>query len=331
MNNSYRRPGFFGGFSLFPPIIKILLLSNVAAYIIFNLLLSNLQVGSVPLSLIITKYFALNPLSPVIFRESSGQMIELFFYPWQLFTYMFLHGGFFHLLLNMFALWMFGVELENIWGQKRFLYYYLICGVGAGLCNLLIAPLFTSVGPTVGASGAIYGILVAFGYLFPNRNIYIYGLIPVKAKYLVLFYMLIEIFAVAGNNDSGIAHMAHLGGGVIGLIYLLIFYKGSGMNFFDNQGFKNRFSSYTSSGSRNKTSSIFSNGSSASKNTKEDISNATYQEIEVTDYKKQMENQDKLTEERLNTLLDKVSANGYQSLTESERTELSQLSKKIRY
>lgn len=158
---------------------------------------------------------------------------------------------------------MFGAELENTWGQKRFLTYYMLCGVGAGVCNLLIAPLFTSVGPTVGASGAIYGILVAFGYLFPERKIYIYGLIPVKAKFLVILYMLIELFSVAGGSNSGIAHMAHLGGGVIGLIYLLIYYKGSPMKFFDNSGFKDKFTSYTSSDKRTYSSPVYSNGANA--------------------------------------------------------------------
>ena len=224
MNNFYRRPGFFGGLSLFPPVIKLLLISNIAIFVIFNLLLAGYSVGSMTFDAIILKYFALNPLDPVLTRDSMGQVIKLSFYPWQLVTYMFLHGGFWHLALNMFALWMFGMELENTWGQKRFLTYYMICGVGAGLCNLLIAPLFTTVGPTVGASGAIYGILVAFGYLFPNRVIYIYGLIPLKAKYLVILYMLIELFSVAGGSSSGIAHAAHLGGALIGMLVTISFY-----------------------------------------------------------------------------------------------------------
>ncbi len=140
------------------------------------------------------------------------------------------------LLLNMFALWMFGIELENTWGQKRFLTYYMICGVGAGLCNLLIAPLFTSVGPTVGASGAIYGILVAFGYLFPNRNIYIYVLNSDQSKISRnnLYAIGIIFSQRSGSRMTGIAHIAHLGGGVIGLIYLLIVYRGSPMKFFSN-------------------------------------------------------------------------------------------------
>jgi membrane associated rhomboid family serine protease len=324
--NSYRRPGFFGGFSLFPPVIKLLLLSNVTIYIIFNLLLSGYSVGNVSFDVIVTKYFALNPLKPVLFNE-NGQILQLSFYPWQLVTYMFLHGGFFHLLLNMLALWMFGAELENTWGQKRFLTYYMLCGVGAGVCNLLIAPLFTTVGPTVGASGAIYGILVAFGYLFPNRNIYIYGLIPVKAKYLVILYMLIELFSVAGGSNSGIAHMAHLGGGVIGLVYLLIYYKGSPMKFFENKGFKDKFTSYTSSEKRSYSPPVFTNGT---KTKKEDPSDAKYQDIQVTDYKKEFETQEKLAQEKIDAILDKLSEGGYQSLSEEEKKVLFQESKKLR-
>ncbi len=325
--NSYRRPGFFGGFSFFPPIIKLLLLSNTAIYIIFNLLLSGYSVGGTSFDLIITKYFALNPLVPVMFRDQAGEVIKLSFYPWQLITYMFLHGGFFHLLLNMFALWMFGAELENTWGQKRFLTYYFVCGVGAGLCNLLVAPLFTSVGPTVGASGAIYGILVAFGYLFPNRNIYIYGLIPIKAKYLVVIYMLIELFSAVGGTNSGIAHMAHLGGGVVGLIYLLIFYKGSGNSFFNNPGLKNKFTSFSSSNKRSYSPPVYSNGTNK---TKEDVADAKYQELSTTDYKKDIETQEKLAQEKVDAILDKLSEGGYQSLSEDEKRILFQESKKLR-
>lgn len=327
MNNSYRRQGFFGGFSFFPPVIKLLLLSNVVIYIIFNLLLPGFHVEGMSFDLLVTKYFALNPLTPVVYRDLSGEITTLNFYPWQLVTYMFLHGGFFHLLLNMFALWMFGVELENIWGQKRFLTYYMLCGIGAGLCNLFIAPLFTTVGPTVGASGAIYGILVAFGYLFPDRNIYIYGVFPVKAKFLVIFYMLIEVFSVAGGTNSGIAHMAHLGGGVIGLIYLLIYYKKPGNNFFGNPGiYKDRFTSYMSSDRRTKTTPVYKE----SIKTPKDVSDARFEEIKVTDYKKEMQTQEKLAQEKIDAILDKLSEGGYQNLTPEEKKILFQESKKLR-
>lgn len=277
--------------------------------------------------LLVTKYFALNPLTPVVYRDLSGEITTLNFYPWQLVTYMFLHGGFFHLLLNMFALWMFGMELENIWGQKRFLTYYMLCGIGAGLCNLFIAPLFTTVGPTVGASGAIYGILVAFGYLFPDRNIYIYGVLPVKAKYLVIFYMLIEVFSVAGGTNSGIAHMAHLGGGVIGLIYLLIYYKRPGNNFFSNPGiYKDKFTSYMASDKRTKTPPVYKESKNAPKN----VSDARYEEIKVTDFQKEMQTQEKLAQEKIDAILDKLSEGGYQNLTPEEKRILFQESKKLR-
>ena len=324
--NNFRRPGLFGGFTLFPPVIKLLLLSNVSIFIICNLLLSNFSIGNTSFSVIFTKYFYLNPLKPILFSE-NGQIIQLSFYPWQLITYMFIHGGFFHLLINMFVLWMFGVELENTWGPKRFLTYYMICGIGAGLCNLLIAPLFSSVGPTVGASGAIYGILVAFGYLFPNRNIYIYGLIPIKAKYLVLIYMGLEFFAVAGGSDSNVAHMAHIGGGVVGLIYLLIFYKGSSMKFFENSGFKDKFSSYSSSSKRTYSPPVYSNGTNTKK---EEVAEAKYQDLKVTDYKKDIETQEKLAQEKIDAILDKLSEGGYQSLSEEEKKVLFQESKKLR-
>jgi rhomboid family protein len=325
--NNYRRPGMFGGFTLFPPVIKLLLLSNISIFIIFNVLLSQFSIGNTSFSVIINKYFALDPLKPILFND-NGQILQLSFYPWQLVTYMFLHGGFFHLLLNMFALWMFGIELENTWGPKRFLTYYMICGIGAGLCNLLIAPLFGPVGPTIGASGAIYGILVAFGYLFPNRSIYVYFLIPVKAKYFVIIYMLLELFSAGSGSNDGIAHFAHLGGGVIGLIYLLTVYKGSSsMKFFGNTNLKDKFSSYTSSGKRTHSPPVYSNGTNTKK---EEATDAKYEDLHLTDYKKEIETQERLAQEKIDAILDKLSEGGYQSLTEEEKKILFQESKKLR-
>ncbi|MDQ3193902.1 MAG: rhomboid family intramembrane serine protease, partial [Bacteroidota bacterium] len=139
---------------------------------------------------------------------------------------------------------------------------------------------------------------------------------------------LIELFSVAGGSSSGIAHAAHLGGGVVGLIYLLYFYRGSSMKFFENTGFKDKFTSYTSANKRKQTPPVYSNGAN-SRN--QNVTDAKYQDLSVTDYKKDIETQEKLNEDRLNALLDKVSEGGYQSLSEYERSELSQLSKKIRY
>lgn len=136
---------------------------------------------------------------------------------WTLFTYMFLHGGFSHILFNMLALWMFGSMLERVWGSKEFLKYYLLTGLGGGLCYALFN--MDSFVPTVGASGAIYGLLLAYAVLFPDNIIYIWFVIPVKAKYFAMIFGVIE-FLASFNPGSGVAHLAHLGGMVMGYVYL---------------------------------------------------------------------------------------------------------------
>ncbi|OGL39110.1 MAG: hypothetical protein A2042_07875 [Candidatus Schekmanbacteria bacterium GWA2_38_11] len=140
------------------------------------------------------------------------------FYFWQVFTYQFLHGGLFHILFNMLALWMFGGELERIWGSSSFLKYYFLCGVGAGICTVIF--LSASLNPTIGASGAIYGVLLAYGLLFPDRIIYIYMLFPMKAKHFVILMGAVSFFSSISATQSGIAHIAHLGGMVFGYLYL---------------------------------------------------------------------------------------------------------------
>jgi membrane associated rhomboid family serine protease len=146
------------------------------------------------------------------------------FYLWQLLTYMFLHGGFFHILFNLLALWMFGGELENLWGSRRFLFYFFFCGIGAGiitvLCTMILTPQYQFI-PVIGASGAIYGILLAFGWLFPNRLIYVYFLFPIPAKYFVIIFGLIEFFSSIGGAGGGVSHLTHLGGLLFGLLYML--------------------------------------------------------------------------------------------------------------
>ncbi len=142
-------------------------------------------------------------------------------YIWQLFTYMFLHGNFLHLFFNMFALWMFGCEIERSWGWKAFLRYYVITGVGAGILTFLVSLYFSPNIPTIGASGAVFGILVAYALMFPNRLIYIWFVLPVKAKYLVaIFALLTFIASFRQPQQGGIAHFAHLGGMLIGYVYL---------------------------------------------------------------------------------------------------------------
>jgi membrane associated rhomboid family serine protease len=137
------------------------------------------------------------------------------YFLWQLFTYIFLHGGFSHIFFNLLALWMFGGELESYWGSKKFLFYFFLCGIGAGIFTVL----FSSY-PVIGASGAIYGILLAYGWLFPNRPILIYFLFPIPAKYMVIIFGLIELFSSSSGTGGGIAHLTHLGGLVFGFFYM---------------------------------------------------------------------------------------------------------------
>jgi membrane associated rhomboid family serine protease len=313
-----RRGGLFGGGRLLPQVIKYLLITNITIFILETFFFQNLSVGNVNLGEAFLKNFALWPLSSGLFM------------PWQIVTYMFMHGGFMHILINMFILWMFGFELETIWGPKKFFWYYIMCGVGAGLANLFIAPLFTTVGPTVGASGAIYGILAAFAFLFPNRKIYLYFFIPIKAKYLIVLYMAFDLFSVIGRSDTGIAHVAHLGGAIVGIIYLLITKKTSGTGFFQdvNKG-GGRFTSQFSTPGRKKEST-FGGWNAGTSPKKVQIKEDDFEEVDDHDYKKEMDDNDKTAQEKIDAILDKLSEGGYQSLTEEEKKVLFQESKKLR-
>ncbi len=145
------------------------------------------------------------------------------FKPYQLVTHMFAHGGFFHILFNMYALWIFGSVLERTWGPKKFLIFYFICGLTAGLAQMFLV----SNGVAIGASGAVMGLLAAFAYTFPNVQFYILPFpFPIKAKYLALIYAAIDIFGGFSGGDN-VAHFAHLGGLVAGFI-LCIFWHNNG-------------------------------------------------------------------------------------------------------
>lgn len=209
------------GFSFLPPVVKNLLILNV----LFFLADISLQTRGIDL----TQWLGLHYITAQDF------------YPWQFITYMFMHGNFSHLFFNMFALWMFGYALENHWGSKRFLVYYLITGVGAaliqtGVLALEIRGMTQSLPPfaaqhyinqivTVGASGAVYGILLAFGMCFPNVPIFLYFSFPIKAKWFVIIYGVIELFAGIGGTADGVAHFAHLGGMIFGLLLILYWRK----------------------------------------------------------------------------------------------------------
>ena len=296
------RPQFFGGWNLFPPVIKALLIANVAVWLVLDFLLAPFRLGGVPIFQVFGEYLALWPLGTN-------------FWPWQLFTYMFVHGGFWHLFFNMFALWMFGMELENTWGSRKFLIYYLVCGLGAGVANLLVAPLVGQIAPTVGASGAVFGVLIAFGMLFPNRLIYLYFLLPVKAKYLVAGWIAIELFYGVTGTSDGIAHVAHLGGAAVGFLFVaidsdmiplrewLIGFKGEGRPPFV--------------------------GSNRIRQTESRVKEATFHEIHTGLTRKRDDATSEVTQEIVDAILDKISKDGYQNLTEEEKRILNEASKKI--
>ena len=136
---------------------------------------------------------------------------------WQPFTYLFFHGGIWHLLINMFVLWMFGSELERLWGKEHFLKYYFVTGVGAGLVTMIFG--LNSMTPIVGASGAVYGVLLAYGLTYPNRTVYLYGIIPIKSLWFVIGIGVIA-FMSSFDNVSQISHLTHLSGMMIGYLML---------------------------------------------------------------------------------------------------------------
>lgn len=231
------------GFQVLPLIVKNLLIINALVF-----LAQKAFEGSTGFS--IEKYFALHDIHSVYFK------------PHQLISYMFLHGSFEHILFNMFALWMFGSTLENYWGPKKFLIFYLLCGIGAGALHLgvlyyenemLIRDTYQKIASlgegaqlealkqmyiqintsTLGASGSVFGCLAAFGYLFPNSLIYLYFFIPIKAKWFVLMYGAMELFlGIQNSAGDNVAHWAHLGGALIGFLLVLYWNKTNRRKFY---------------------------------------------------------------------------------------------------
>lgn len=265
------------------------------------------------------------------------------FRPWQLFTYMFMHAGWQHLFFNMFAVWMFGRIMEQTMGPRRFLIYYIVCGLGAGLMQELVQlaeywylglagyeqiVISGTVTPmaeylnrwnTVGASGAVYGILLAFGMTFPNERMFIFPIpVPIKAKYFVVGFAVIELLSALSQKGDGIAHMAHLGGMLVGLL-LLLYWRNGGGNGYNRGGYGNY-------GSHNNTWNNFRNRFTSMFKKKEPHIDIRYggrynQEAAYRQQKKQ-------DEEELNRILDKVKKNGYDGLTPEEKKRLFDITRK---
>ncbi len=300
------------GFKVLPTVVKNLLIINILMYVAtFTLNRFNID---------LTDTLGLH------FFKASG------FHLYQFITYMFMHANFGHLFFNMFALWMFGNTLENLWGSKRFLLYYMVCGIGAGLCQELvqyiqytttladyanvnlggqIVPMDTYLNmmTTVGASGAIYGLLLAFGMTFPDARIYVYFLIPMKAKWFVVIFAVIELLLGFQGVDN-VAHFAHLGGMLFGLLLILYWRKnpaGPNKNF---RKWKDVLQSWKN---------------------KRNVKYTPYEEIKDEPRVSRDDgeyNRQKAEKERdVDALLDKISKSGYASLTDEEKEFLFKNSK----
>ena len=269
------------GFKVLPTIVKHLLIINVLMYFAYYVLLKQ---GIINLNY----YLGIWSLSTGLFRI------------WQPLTYMFMHGSFDHLFFNMFSLWMFGSALENYWGSKRFLFYYLVCGIGAGLLNMLVPGAHVS----VGASGAVYALLLAFGMMWPNNYIYLYFLVPIRTKWFIIGMIVIELFEGIFRSTDGIAHFAHLGGMLIGFLIILYWKRHGGMtgdfsikNWFNSLKNRKKYTRY------------------------EEVYDKVPRSDEEYNYQKAQKERD------IDAILDKVAKSGYESLSKEEKDFLFKNSK----
>ena len=199
------------------PVVRTLLVLNGLVF------LAELTYGRA-----LIDWFALWPYD--LFSSAPLEAGAQPFWPWQVVTYAFLHGSFLHIFLNMYALWLFGTRLEYVWGERRFTIYYFSCVIGAAATQLIVSEISLLQGgeayPVLGASGGVFGLLLAFGLLFPETELLLlFPPIPIKAKWFVLGYGAIELFAGVTGTVEGVAHFAHLGGMLTGWL-LLIYWRG---------------------------------------------------------------------------------------------------------
>jgi membrane associated rhomboid family serine protease len=227
-----------------------------------------------------------------------------YFHFYQFVTYLFLHGSFTHLFFNMFALWMFGCVIERVWGSKKYLFYYLACGIGAGLCQELVQFLTGSISLTIGASGAVYAILLAFGLTFPDERMFIFPLpIPIKAKWFVMGYVAIELFSAVNMPGDGVAHMAHLGGMLFGFLIIRYWQRHPYKQFDINAG-------------RDFLNNIFKKKSDPFEHQKRQQQQQRQGRPE-TDMEYNERKQKRQAE--VDRILDKIRMSGYDSLTKAEK------------
>ncbi len=302
-----------------PNITKNLLIINVLAFLAMVALEAFTRQSGNPIDL--------NDILGLHFFMASD------FHIYQLITYMFMHGGWQHIFFNMFALWMFGGVVENVLGPKKFLFYYILCGVGAGLfqevaqftqyaiegfaaydtvnigTGVISMDAFLNQWTTVGASGSIYGILLAFGMIFPEQRIFIFPLpVPIKAKWFVIIYAAIELFSAISTTNDGVAHIAHLGGMVFGF-FLLRYWKNHPTAGYGTARGGQFFENLKKQWEKKKGTTAGQSG------------NFTYT---TTDHSADWEYNARkaATQQEIDAILDKIRKSGYDSLTKEEKQKL---------
>lgn len=295
-------------FRSIPPVTRILLISNTIIFLAINLL-GNLGYGIIEIG-------ALHPL----FSLHGGALYaNPRFMPHQLLSYMFLHADFSHLFFNMFSLWMFGRIIEQVFGSKRFLIFYLVCGIGAGFCQEVWQFFTSDLAPTIGASGACYGILLAFGLTYPNERIYlIIPPIPIKAKWLILGYVALELY-LSFASDGNVAHFAHIGGMFFGMIWMIHWklWPRRGYERWDSVEKKGFFAKLkdTFKGNRPRKPRMHVSGGTFYS---QDNTSTTYGSPQPPQPPTRTPEQ----QARINAILEKVRRSGYESLTADEKREL---------
>ncbi len=304
-----------GRMGAFPPVIKFLLASNVIVFIIQSLFLQGMTFGGLPVDVVVMENFALWP-------AGSGS-----FFPWQLLSYQFMHGGISHLLFNMLALWMFGVELEYIWGSRKFATYYILSGITAGVVHLIVTPLLGGgLAPTIGASGSIMGVLLAFGMTFPDRPIMMFPLFfPIPARIFVMIYAGFDLISGLFNAGDGVAHFAHLGGALGG--YLLIkfgepiFRRVEGSQYRDSY---QRRSNVIDADFRDIPQQRATPTYEFVPSTQESA-----RETQPQTPTKFVVDGQPITQEQIDQILDKISRGGYHGLSEREKNILFEVSRQL--
>ncbi len=290
-----------------PPITRNLLVINILVYALQNLLTTNVEM-----------------LGGLYYFDSPQ------FHLWQPLTYMFMHGGLTHLFFNMFALWMFGGIIEQTLGQKRFVTYYMACGLGAALIQELaqwaavnfagdVTAYYTC---TVGASGAIYGILLAFGMLYPEERMFVFPLpVPIKAKWFVCGYVVIELFSALSQQGDGVAHVAHLGGMLFGWLLLRYWRRhprvvvpGSDWGESILEGLNKRRQEQQRQQTLHR----------AAKEDTSDLTRGATRQDDIDDNARRQ-----ALQQEIDIILDKIRKSGYDSLTKDEKRRLFDMSKNV--